>query len=228
MQWMHRDIVVRLFRYVRACSLGLTALLSISLAMTGRADTKDAGAPTVLKADRVTSSITVPDFSHLNRTESSLLLQSSPLKSLSLTSSCGGQVVGANNRISPYPIALRLGAMLSPRSKFDGGADITFPNLTVIRGMTSRLDVDAIVAANLGGLSTIVPITFDQIGYSGEVGSKRIYFGAGIGAYISDVTRFGGKVFAGADFSSHFGLEVTGHFSGWGDTLLTVQTRFPF
>lgn len=124
----------------------------------------------------------------------------------------------------PFPLHLRLGAMLSPRTKFIGGIDATlgrglFPN------SKTRVDVDAIVSANFHGISTLVPITLDQIYSKGLLGGNRLYFGAGIGPYISEKTRFGGKLFIGADLAVRVGVEGAVHFAGDGDPLLTVQAR---
>ena len=126
--------------------------------------------------------------------------------------------------VSPFPLALRLGAMLSPRTKFDGGIDATIPGLHLLPGFSSRVDVDAIVSANFGGVSTLVPVTFDQIYNLNLPVSSRVYAGAGLGAYFGDKTRFGGKLILGAEFS-RLGLEGNLHFAGNGDALFTVQAR---
>ena len=124
----------------------------------------------------------------------------------------------------PFPLHLRLGAMLSPRTKFDGGIDVTLGR-GVLPSLTTRIDADAIVSANFHGISTLVPITLDQIYAKGLIGGNRIYFGAGVGPYISEKTRFGGKLFMGADLAVRIGVEGAVHFSGSGDPLLTLQAR---
>ena len=126
--------------------------------------------------------------------------------------------------VSPFPLALRLGAMVSPRLKFAGGIDATLRGLRVLPGFTSRVDADAIVSANFGGISTIVPVTFDQIYNLNLPVSSRVYVGGGIGPYFGDVTRFGGKLIVGAEFN-RFGLEGNIHFAGAGDPLFTIQAR---
>jgi hypothetical protein len=126
--------------------------------------------------------------------------------------------------ISPFPVALRLGAMVSPRLKFDGGVDVTIPGLHLLPQMTTRIDADAIVSANFSGISTLVPVTFGQIYNLNLPVSSRVYLGGAIGPYFGDVTRFGGKIIVGAEFS-RFGLEGNVHFAGTGNTLLTVQAR---
>jgi hypothetical protein len=136
----------------------------------------------------------------------------------------GGQLppVGA---ISPFPISLRLGAQISPRTKFVGGVDVTLSGFHILPGLQTRIDGEAIVSANFHGISTLIPVTINQVYSKGLVAGKRIYLGGGIGAYIGEVTHFGGKVFAGADFTSRLGGEVDLHFPGIGDTLVTAQIR---
>lgn len=137
----------------------------------------------------------------------------------------GGGQVGAVTGALPFPIFLRLGAAVSPRTKFVGGADITFPQLSIGQGFTTRVDAEAIVSANFGGVSTLVPVTFDQVYSKGLVSGTRVYGGVGIGPYIGEVTRFGGKVFVGAT-QGRIGGELGVHFTGFGDPLLTLQARF--
>ena len=126
--------------------------------------------------------------------------------------------------VSPFPLALRLGVLVSPRTKFVGGIDATIPGLHLLPGFSSRVDLDAIVSANFGGVSTLVPLTFDQIYNLNLPVSSRVYVGGGIGPYFGDTTRFGGKLIVGAEFS-RLGLEGNVHFAGSGDTLFTVQAR---
>ncbi len=142
---------------------------------------------------------------------------------LALTASRAGQIgVGT---FSPFPIALRLGANVSPRTRFAAGVDVLLPRLPLLPGFQSRIDLDAIFSVNFGGVSTIVPLTFDQIYSHGLAGGIRVYGGGGIGPYFGDVTRFGGKLLVGADFTSRLGAEADVHFSGAGDALVTVQLR---
>jgi hypothetical protein len=124
----------------------------------------------------------------------------------------------------PFPLHLRLGLMLSPRTKFDGGIDATLGR-GILPSLTTRVDVDAIVSANFHGISTLVPLTLDQVYSKGLFGGNRLYIGAGVGPYISEKTRFGGKLFLGADLAVRIGVEGAVHFAGDGDPLLTLQAR---
>lgn len=125
-----------------------------------------------------------------------------------------------------YPFAIRLGAAVSPRIKFVGGADLAIRHLGIGRNWTGRVTAEAIVSANFGGNSTVVPITFDEAYYFPEkVGSLRPYVGFGLGPYIGDTTRFGGKIFVGARFSQQISGEATLHFTGYGDPLFVLQAR---
>lgn len=124
----------------------------------------------------------------------------------------------------PFPLHLRLGMMLSPRTKFDGGIDATLGR-GILPSLSTRVDVDAIVSANFHGISTLVPLTLDQVYAKGLIGGNRLYFGAGVGPYISEKTRFGGKLFIGADLAVRIGVEGAVHFAGDGDPLLTLQAR---
>lgn len=124
------------------------------------------------------------------------------------------------------PLYLRLGAELSPRTKFDGGVDLDVPGLH-FGSASARIDFDAIVSANFGGVSTLFPLTFDVITHPGFVGIHNPYAGFGIGPYFGERTRFGGKIVVGANISRGFGLEGAVHFAGYGPALFTLQARFP-
>jgi hypothetical protein len=125
-----------------------------------------------------------------------------------------------------YPFAIRLGAMVSPRVKFVGGADLTFPGYGWGPNWVGRIDAEAIVSGNLGGNSTLVPVTFDQVYFSPtKTGPFRLYAGLGIGPYFGDATRFGGKFFVGTRFSQTISGEASLHFSGDGDPLFILQAR---
>jgi hypothetical protein len=125
-----------------------------------------------------------------------------------------------------YPFAIRLGAMVSPRIKFVGGADLTLRNLGIGRHWVGRIDAEAIVSANFGGNSTVVPVTFDEIYFSpSKTSGFRPYAGFGIGPYFASTTRFGGKLLVGARFSQRLSGEAAVHFSGDGDALLILEAR---
>ena len=127
--------------------------------------------------------------------------------------------------VSPFPLALRLGITVSPVTKFIGGVDVSLNGLKLLPGFTSRVDADVILELKRSGDTTLIPVTFDQI-YSKNIAlGSRIYFGGGLGAYIGNTTRFGGKFLVGAGLKQNLGVEGTIHFAGQGSTILTVQAR---
>ena len=131
--------------------------------------------------------------------------------------------VGVTNP-TPFPINLRIGALLSPKGKLDIGADLTLPDLHILPSLTTRIDADAIFGANIGGSQTIIPVTFDQLYTKSLPGTTSFYFGGGAGLYLGGRSRFGGKAVVGATFN-RFGVEADLHFSGSGDPLLSLQGR---
>ncbi len=144
-----------------------------------------------------------------------------------LSSSALGGGGGGISLTNPLDFHIRLGAMVSPRTKFVGGADVTIPGLGFGTGFSTRVDAIAIVSANIGGLSTIIPLTINEVYSKGVVTGTRFYGGAGIGPYIGKVTRFGGKLFVGVDVTSRLSGELGIHFSGYGDPLVTLEARLP-
>jgi hypothetical protein len=151
-------------------------------------------------------------------------LQNSPLAPSILAVSTVNQVpsVGA---FSPFPAALRLGAMVSPSTKADVGIDVTLPHLGIGANWDARFDADFIIASNFDGASLLVPLTFDEIYTHMLPGGAPIYFGGGIGAYIGNTTHFGGKVLVGAGLSRKLAAELGVHWPGFGETLVTLQLR---
>jgi hypothetical protein len=140
----------------------------------------------------------------------------------------GGQVGDAGAATGQYILALRLGLSVSPRTRFAGGIDVTLPRLSLGKGLTTRIDAETIVSANFGGISTLIPLTFNQVYSAGSVSRTRVYVGAGIGPYFGEITRFGGKVFVGAGLSEKIGVELGVHFPGFDDPMVTLQARLPF
>lgn len=149
--------------------------------------------------------------------------------SLRLNTACAGgsakKQLGEVAALSPFPVALRLGANLSPRTRFDVGVDVSLPSLHLIPQLDSRVDLDAILSLSIVNVSTIFPLTFDQLYGRTLAGGTRVYAGAGIGPYFGGTTRFGGKLILGADFTSRLGGEFNVHFAGTGDPLLSLQLR---
>ncbi|HLI47280.1 MAG TPA: hypothetical protein VKV18_01120 [Chthonomonas sp.] len=164
------------------------------------------------------------DTPSLPATSSSPVLQRPTPDLFSKSAPCQvGPIIGGHF----VPLNLRLGAELSPRTKFDGGVDLDVPGVHFGRGSSARIDFDAIVSANFGGVSTLFPLTFDLIYHPAFVGIHNPYLGFGIGPYFGERTRFGGKIVFGANFTRELGLEGAVHFAGFGPALFTLQLRFP-
>lgn len=207
--------VSRLTGLTLLCILG--AIFSVTSATPVRAQ-EAASAPTQKDA------ATIPAVDYQNTRLYLASLQNRPLTASSLAASTVAQVPSVGS-LSPFPVALRLGALLSPRTKADVGIDVTIPHLGIGAGWNARVDADAIISANLGGISTLVPITFDEIYTQTLTGGAPVYFGGGIGAYIGNRTRFGGKVLVGAGISKQLAAELAVHWPGFGSTLVTLQLR---
>ena len=146
-----------------------------------------------------------------------------------LAMNAGGQDNTVKVAGRTYPFAIRLGAVVSPRVKFIGGADLTLPQYGLGANWAARVDAEAIVSANLGGNSTVIPLTFNEVYFSPNASASHSpYAGFGIGPYFGDTTRFGGKIFVGARVSPRLSGELSLHFPGYGDPLLAAQLRGSF
>ncbi len=139
----------------------------------------------------------------------------------------GGAIDAAGEATGLYTVALRLGVNVAPRTRFVGGMDVTLPRLSLGKGLSTRIDVDAIVSANFGGISTLIPLMFNQIYSKGVVGKTRVYIGAGIGPYFGEITRFGGKLLVGAGITEKLGVELDVYFPGFGDPYVAIMARLP-
>ena len=140
----------------------------------------------------------------------------------------GGAIDAAGEATGLYTVALRLGVAVTPRTRFIGGVDVTLPRLSLGRGFSTRVDAEAIVSANFGGVSTLIPLMFNQVYSKGVVGKTRVYVGAGIGPYFGEITRFGGKVFVGAGITEKLGVELNVYFPGFDEAYVGIQARLPF
>jgi hypothetical protein len=127
----------------------------------------------------------------------------------------------------PLSVDLRLGVSVSPRVKFVGGIDARIPGLSLGRGFTTRADFDAVVAANFGGVSTLFPLTIDELYHADIPGVHGLYGGLGVGPMFGEVTRFGGKIIIGGTITPRLRLEGNVLFAGYGDPLLNLQLRIP-
>ena len=217
----------------RAMRLGVGGILLAGFAAGARAD--ETPAPTGAPAVSGTPAAPVTRWQAHPATDASLT-QANPL-SLRIAQASQNTLLSAAvaapkvRQLDPVsvasrvvPIAIRLGAMVSPRTKFVGGADFSFPNAK-IGPFYPRIDAEAIVSANFGGITTLVPVTFNGVYSKSLPAGTHLYGGAGIGPYFGEVTRFGGKIFVGGDFNRNFGLEGDVQFAGQGDALVTISAR---
>jgi len=148
------------------------------------------------------------------------------LGQLVMNSARTATVTQAPTTINPLTyISLHGGAMLTPRTGAMVGADATIPGLGLGNGWHGRLDADVIFKANLGGVDTIIPVTFDQLYYSPNAAAgHNVYYGAGLGAVLSGPARFDGKLVLGTEITDRLGAELNVHITD-NDTLLTAFVR---
>ncbi len=134
----------------------------------------------------------------------------------------------ARETLSPMAnLGLRGGVMASPRGAAVVGLDFTVPQLSFKENWEGRFDADVIIKANLAGVNTLVPITFDQIltSPSGGFGGKSSYVGFGAGALLGGKSRLDGKVILGAEVTSKLAIEVNYHFAEKSKNLLVFVAR---
>ena len=126
---------------------------------------------------------------------------------------------------SMVPFTVHAGAMVTPRGAALVGGDIDLPSVTLGKGFTGRLDVDAIFKANFGGVNTLTFITIDQISSTHDgISGHNVYYGGGIGAVFGGGTKFDGKLILGTELSKKLSTEVNVHFSS-GKTLVALLAR---
>lgn len=118
-------------------------------------------------------------------------------------------------------LTLRGGAMVSPRGAGLAGVDFSLPSITLGTDWHGRVDADVIFKANLGGVNTIIPATFDLLHYDP---THRVYFGGGAGAVFGGNTRLDAKLILGTELVSKLGAEVNLHFTER-NTLVTILAR---
>jgi hypothetical protein len=116
----------------------------------------------------------------------------------------GGQAATLLNKPS---IAVRGGAMFSPRSAGLAGIDVTIPSMGGDRGRF-RADADVIFRANINGVKTVIPVTLNQIYYAPTGnGLLNLYYGAGGGAVFSGPVKWTAKFIVGTNLGNKLALE---------------------
>src|SRR5579872_942922 len=98
------------------------------------------------------------------------------------------------------------GAMVSPRGAGLAGVDVDVPSVSLGNGWHGRVDADAIIKANFGGIDTVFPVTLDQVYYSpNAAGGHNVYWGAGLGAVLNGPVVFDGKLLIGTEVTTRIG-----------------------
>jgi hypothetical protein len=131
---------------------------------------------------------------------------------------------GVPSNPTPVPISLRGGAMVAPRGAGLAGVDIPIPSIALLDGWEGRLDADVIFKANFADISTVVPVTFDQIRYAQDVSGRSLYFGAGVGALLGGKAKLIGKGVLGVELNARLGVEGNIIFTD-AKTMVTVVGR---
>ena len=122
-------------------------------------------------------------------------------------------------------MSIRGGVMFTPRGAGVAGVDFDLPSLSLGSGWRGRVDADVIFKANLGGINTAVPITFNQIYVTpNAAGDRNIYYGAGVGAILGGDAQFTGKLILGVGLTQKVSAELNAHFTD-DDTLILIVGR---
>jgi hypothetical protein len=148
---------------------------------------------------------------------------------VSLAALITSRSIGRNMQAAASPVqnmSVRGGVMFSPRGAGVAGVDFDLPSVSLGNGWRGRVDADVIFKANLGGINTAIPVTFNQIYISpNAAGDRNIYYGAGVGAILGGSAVFDGKLILGTDVTQKVSAELNAHFTE-NDTLLMILARF--
>ncbi|MBM3493432.1 MAG: hypothetical protein FJX72_03775 [Armatimonadetes bacterium] len=115
--------------------------------------------------------------------------------------------LGPAEPVMPVTMSLRGGIMTAPRGAGLAGIDIAVPSVSLLDGWEGRLDADVIFKANLADISTVVPVTLNQVRYSQDVSGRSVYFGAGAGALLGGKAKLIGKALLGVEVSARLAVE---------------------
>jgi hypothetical protein len=120
----------------------------------------------------------------------------------------GAQFLGAGTNIGVHA-----GYMFLPRGAADLGADISFPAYTVGDGWIPRIDVSALIGADLDGDNTAVSLTLNLVKtFVDLIEGRTIYFGGGVGWMFGGDGSFQAKLLAGTPITERVSLELNTHF----------------
>lgn len=124
----------------------------------------------------------------------------------------------------PIALSLRGGVMVAPRGAGLAGVDIPVPSIALLDGWEGRLDADVIFKANFADISTVVPVTFNQVRYTQDMSGRSIYVGAGAGAMLGGKAKLIGKGIVGLELSARLAVEGNVIFTD-AKTMVTVVGR---
>ncbi|NLH99115.1 MAG: hypothetical protein GX446_06440 [Chthonomonadales bacterium] len=124
-----------------------------------------------------------------------------------MTASSGARAQFGQPSPMPITMSLRGGIMVAPRGAGLAGVDIAVPSVSLLDGWEGRLDADVIFKANLADISTVVPVTLDQVRYVQDMTGRSIYYGAGAGALLGGKAKLIGKAILGFELSARLGVE---------------------
>ncbi len=150
--------------------------------------------------------------------------------SRTLTASGGRMAGGAHAQFGapiptvPIALSLRGGAMVAPRGAGLAGIDIPVPSIALLDGWEGRLDADVIFEADFAEISTIVPVTFNQMRYTEDMSGRSLYVGAGAGALLGGKAKLIGKGIVGLELSARLAVEGNIIFTD-AKTMVTVVGR---
>jgi len=129
---------------------------------------------------------------------------------------------------SPFA-AFRAGVVLTPTRDIDAGLDITFPRLRAGREWVTRFDFDGsarIHSASFGSRRDAqLAIDACQEFTPGGVNRGRWFVGGGIGPVIGPRSGFGGKLFAGYNFTPIVSVEAEAQVQARASTRAVLMLR---
>src|SRR5207249_10758910 len=95
-------------------------------------------------------------------------------------------------------LAVHGGYMFLPKGGLDLGADLSLPRWTVGDSWVPRIDLDALIGADVDGDKTAVSLTANLVAsFPNVIGTRSVYFGGGVGWMFGGGGSFQGKLILG-------------------------------